>query len=177
MRLSVVSVRNAEAETKAREKAEAPTVLTKEQAEKQEAIRQKHGTTAKENRARRQIPLVSIWRRKFRPLPEAKAVDLFADVIGDAFILGVAGAIIIYESWKSSQKPDVNAEKIKDLTRRLEELEKMERQHANSEKDCQARITVIEDALRMLKNPQTKQPVLAPAPAEEAPVPVTSPPA
>jgi hypothetical protein len=48
---------------------------------------------AKKQAAKDKVPPreQSVWRRKFRPLPEAKAVDLFADVIGDSFILLVAG--------------------------------------------------------------------------------------
>lgn len=92
MRTSVALLRNVDAETKAKEKAEAPTVKTKEEIEKEDEIRAKHGATNHEIRAKKTFPITSIWRRKFRPLPEAKAVDLFADVIGDAFILFVATA-------------------------------------------------------------------------------------
>jgi hypothetical protein len=70
------------AEKRAREKAEAPTVKTEEQMKEEEA--------AKKRAAAKGAPPPkeqSIWRRKFRPLPENKAVDLFADVIGDTFIL------------------------------------------------------------------------------------------
>ena len=77
------------AEKRAREKAEAPTVKTEEQTKAEEAAK-KYGEKAPQREQ-------SVWKRKFRPLPENKAVDLFADVIGDSFILLVAGGLILYE--------------------------------------------------------------------------------
>lgn len=70
------------AEKRAKEKAEAPTVKTEEQTKEEEAAK-KHAATKEKPPPKEQ----SVWRRKFRPLPENKAVDLFADVIGDSFIL------------------------------------------------------------------------------------------
>jgi optic atrophy 3 protein len=159
MRMNVALLRNPEAERIAKEKAEAPTVKTKEQTEKEEAIIAKHGTTAKGSHPSKETP-TSIWKRKFRPLPEGKAVDLFADVIGDAFILVVAGALIMYEYYRSSSKPDKNLEKIKELDERLEELKKREQELEKAEKKQQARVQTIEDALRTFKDPKTKLPVL-----------------
>jgi optic atrophy 3 protein len=163
MRLSVATMRDLEAERKAKEKAETPTVKTKEQAEKElqkeEALRAKYGTTPKEAHPTREVPQ-SVWKRKFRPLPEAKAVDLFADVIGDAFILLVAGALIIYEYYRSSQKPDHNLEKIKELNQQLEELKLIEEERLEEEKRRERRIEAMETALRHYKDPKTKQPLL-----------------
>ncbi|KAI8632336.1 hypothetical protein F5Y19DRAFT_420687 [Xylariaceae sp. FL1651] len=169
MRLSVALLRNVEAEMKAKEKAETPTVKTKEQIEKEEEIRAKHGTTNQENRAKKSLPIISIWRRKFRPLPEAKAVDLFADVIGDAFILFVATALILYEYHRSAQKPDTNAEKITKLSEQYEELEKREKKLEEAERQHQERMAVLEDVLRRLNDPKTKRPLLPP-PATSTPV-------
>ncbi|KAK1955909.1 hypothetical protein LY78DRAFT_728589 [Colletotrichum sublineola] len=191
MRLNVALLRNPDAEQRAREKAEAPTVKTKEQVEKEEAAkaRQANSDAAKRNSA---IPMASsgssspsssssnsgsgstgnstgssakekprsVWRRKFRPLPENKAVDLFADVIGDAFILGVASAIIVYEYWKASQKPDHNAERIRVLDEKLEELTRRERELAQREEDRSQRYLAMEAALRDLRDPRTKKPLL-----------------
>ncbi|KAK2007186.1 hypothetical protein LZ32DRAFT_58781 [Colletotrichum eremochloae] len=191
MRLNVALLRNPDAEQRAREKAEAPTVKTKEQVEKEEAAkaRQANSDAAKRNPA---IPTASsgssspsssssnsgsgstgnstgssakekprsVWRRKFRPLPENKAVDLFADVIGDAFILGVASAIIVYEYWKASQKPDHNAERIRVLDEKLEELTRRERELAQREEDRSQRYLAMEAALRDLRDPRTKKPLL-----------------
>ncbi|KAK2060527.1 OPA3 family protein [Colletotrichum caudatum] len=189
MRLNVALLRNPDAEQRAREKAEAPTVKTKEQVEKEEAAKARQATpdVAKRN------PLVptassessspsssssssnsgsgstgsstkekprSVWRRKFRPLPENKAVDLFADVIGDAFILGVASAIIVYEYWKASQKPDQNAERIRALDEKLEELTRREHELAQREEERSQRYLAMEAALRDLRDPKTKKPLL-----------------
>ncbi|KAF4929820.1 hypothetical protein CGCVW01_v001285 [Colletotrichum viniferum] len=173
MRLSVALLRNVEAEMRAKEKAEAPTVKTKEQVEKEEEAKAKQAKLEAghpEAAARRKSSSsssggaerkpTSVWRRKFRPLPEAKAVDLFADVIGDVFILGVASAIIIYEYWKASQKPDHNAERIKMLDAKLEELTRREEELARSEEERQQRYEALENALRELRDPKTKNPLL-----------------
>ncbi|KAK1752406.1 hypothetical protein QBC47DRAFT_453893 [Echria macrotheca] len=159
MRLSVALLRNPEAEQRAKEKAETPTVKTKEQIEREEQLRAKYGTTPKESHPAQQPP-PSIWRRKFRPLPEAKAVDLFADVIGDAFILLVATGLIIFEYQRSATKPDHNLERIKELDARLEEMKKKEEALAEAEKAQQERLQRIEEALRAYKDPKTKQPLL-----------------
>ncbi|GKT41865.1 uncharacterized protein ColSpa_02046 [Colletotrichum spaethianum] len=201
MRLNVALLRNPNAEQRAKEKAEAPTVKTKEQVEKEEAAKARQAKLEAENPdAAKRKPLVppassgtssstssssasgsgssstasgsgstsssakekprSIWRRKFRPLPENKAVDLFADVIGDAFILGVASAIIVYEYWKASQKPDQNAERIRVLDEKLEELTRRERELAEREEERSQRYLAMEAALRDLRDPKTKKPLL-----------------
>ncbi|KAJ9164916.1 OPA3-like protein [Coniochaeta hoffmannii] len=177
MRLSVALLRNVDAEAKAREakeKAEAPTVKTEEQIKKEEEIRAKYGTTAKESHPVKEPPK-SIWRRKFRSLPEAKAVDLFADVIGDAFILLVATALIMYETIRQTKKPDANLERIKDLDARLEELKKREKELEEAEKNYESRIQTIEEALRAVKDPKTKKPILPTPTPMPTPSPATSP--
>ncbi|KAL2255919.1 hypothetical protein VTK26DRAFT_2481 [Humicola hyalothermophila] len=159
MRMSVAMLRNPEAEQRAKEKAEAPTVKTEEQTKREEEIRAKYGTTARDSNFIKERPR-SVWRRKFRPLPEAKAVDLFADVIGDAFILGVAGGLIMYEYWKASQKPDKNRELLNDLEKRLEELSRREEALEEAERQQRERVKLIEETLRAYKDPKTKKPLL-----------------
>ena len=80
-------------------------------------------------------------------------MDLFADVIGDAFILAVAGGLIIYETWKASRKPDANKERIDELDRRLEELRLREDELAEAERSRQQRYDALEQALRALQDP------------------------
>lgn len=89
-------------------------------------------------------------------------MDLFADVIGDAFILGVAGGLIIYESWKALQKPDVNKLRIDELNDKLDELKKREEELAQFEERQRVRFEALEDALKQLKDPRfkTKEPLL-----------------
>ncbi|KAK0618372.1 OPA3 domain protein [Bombardia bombarda] len=165
MRVSVALLRNNDAIQSMKEKAEAATVKTEEQVKREEEVRAKYGTTAKESHPPKEVPK-SVWRRKFRPLPEAKAVDLFADVIGDAFILVVAGALVIYEYYRSSGKPDATAEKFKALDQRLEALKRREEELEEAEKRQQDRVQRIEDALRAFKDPKTKKPLLpSPSPA------------
>ncbi|KAM0520176.1 hypothetical protein ACHAPE_003456 [Trichoderma viride] len=152
MKLSVALLRDPEAERRAREQAEAPTVKTEQQLKKEEQAKQKASHP--------KFTLQDVWRRKFRPLPEGKAVDLFADVAGDTFILGVAGALIIYEYYKSSQKPDATKERFEELDRRFEELQKKEEELADAEQRQRQRFESLEEALRSLKDPKTKQPLL-----------------
>lgn len=176
MRMSVALLRNSKADKLAKEKAEAaeaPTAKTKEQMEKEsrekakdDADRAKYGTTAKESHPATAIvnPGASVWRRKFRSLPEAKAVDLFADVIGDGFILVIASALVIYEYYRSSSKPDANAERIRELTDQVEALRSAEEEYARKERIRESRIIAMESALRGFRDPKTKQPLLPPAP-------------
>ncbi|KAK1835609.1 hypothetical protein QBC39DRAFT_147587 [Podospora conica] len=164
MRLNVALLRNPEAELRAKEKAEAPTVKTEEQIKREEQLRLKYGTTPNQSHPVTTPPL-SVWKRKFRSLPEAKAVDLFADVIGDAFILLVAMGLVIFEYQRNSAKPDHNLERIKELNAELEELRKKEDEYEKTRRDQLARLEMIEDALRAFKDPKTKQPLLsAPTP-------------
>ncbi|KAJ1331569.1 Optic atrophy 3 protein (OPA3) [Microdochium nivale] len=163
MRMNVSLLRDTAAELRAKEKAAAPTVKTKEEVEKEESRRVKPKPVAEEEPKRR-TNFITVWRRKFRPLPEEKAVDLFADVLGDSFILFVASAIILYEWQKSAQKPDTNAEKITELTARFDELEQREAKLLEAERQQQERVLLIEEALRSFKDPKTKQPLLASSP-------------
>lgn len=136
--------------------AEAPTVKTEEQTKRDNELKQKHGSDP--SKRRRVFP--SVWSRKFRHLPEAKAVDLFADVIGDTFILSVAGSLILYEYWKSSQKPDANKERIEELNRRFEDLQRREDELAEAGERQRQRFESLEEALRTLQDPKTKKPLL-----------------
>lgn len=178
MRMSVALLRNSKTDKIAKEKAvaaEAPTAKTKEQVEKEardkakdDADRAKYGTTAKESHPATTImnPGASVWKRKFRPLPEAKAVDLFADVIGDGFILVIASALVIYEYYRSSSKPDANAERIRELTDQVEAMRSAEEEYARRERIRESRVLAMESALRGFRDPKTKQPLLPPAPTE-----------
>ncbi|KND88654.1 hypothetical protein TOPH_06654 [Tolypocladium ophioglossoides CBS 100239] len=165
MKLSVALLRDPDAERRAKERAEAPTVKTEEQHKREEASKDKvkpdrSSSSSSSSSTRNKFAFQNVWRRKFRPLPEAKAVDLFADVIGDGFILGVAGGLIIYEYWKASQKPDINKERIDDLDRRFDELKHREDELANAEEKQRQRFDSLEEALRALQDPKTKQPLL-----------------
>lgn len=170
MRLSVALLRDPEAERRARERAEAPTVKTEEQHKRDEAAKEKaknssassssSSTSSSSSSKTPRINFQTVWKRKFRPLPEGKAVDLFADVIGDAFILGVACSLIIYESWKALQKPDVNKQRIDDLSERVEAMRRREEELVEAEEKQRRRLEELEDALRELRDPKTKLPML-----------------
>jgi len=154
MRMAVTLLRDAAAERRAKEKAEAPTVKTEEQMRHDEAQREKN--VAKE-KAEKKEASKNIWRRKFRPLPENKAVDLFADVIGDSFLLLVAGGLILYEYIRAKGKPDVNAEKIAELNEKLKELDQREVELEEAEKDRQKRVETLEQALEEMRKASGKK--------------------
>jgi hypothetical protein len=158
MRLSVALLRDPEAERRAKEKAEAPTVKTKEQIQQEETSKAKE--SHKSGRGPRKNPFQNIWSRKFRNLSEEKAVDLFADVVGDAFILSVATGLLLYEYWRASQKPDANAERLNDLEARFAELQRREDELAEAESKQRERFDTLEEALKGLKDPRTKKPLL-----------------
>jgi hypothetical protein len=158
MRVSVASMRDVAAEKRAKEKAEAPTVKTAEQVKADEekaaakaASAAKAAATGTKEKVSSYDPSRSIWTRKFRPIPEAKAVDLFADVIGDAFVLLVAGGLITYEYVKSKSKPDQNTVRIAELAQQLEEEELRVAELEALEKRQQHRVEVLEQALELLK--------------------------
>jgi len=152
MRMAVTLLRDVAAEKRAKEKAEAPTVKTEEQMRQEEANKEKK---AAKEKAEKKEAAKSIWKRKFRPLPEEKAVDLFADVIGDTFILSVAIALILYEYIRAKGKPDVNAEKIAELNKRLEDLDNREKDLEEAEKERQDRIDALEKALEEIQQPKS----------------------
>ncbi|PKS06402.1 hypothetical protein jhhlp_007150 [Lomentospora prolificans] len=161
MRLSVALLRNVDAEMRAKELAEAPTVKTKEQVEKEEASKKEGSSSGSGSSGSKSRPKwQSVWKRKFRQLPEAKAVSLFADVVGDAFILGVAGGLLIFEYWRASQKPDQNLERIKALTDKIEEMKLREEELVELEEKQRVRMDRLEEALRVLRDPKTKKPLL-----------------
>jgi hypothetical protein len=150
MRMQVTLLRDVAAERRAKEKAEAPTAKTEQQTKADEA---------KEKAAQKEAPK-SVWKRKFRPLPETKAVDLFADVIGDSFILFVAGGLILYEYARSKGKPDTQAEKMAELTRKLDELEQREHELEEMEKKRQAQVETLEQALEEMRQSTRRKPLL-----------------
>jgi optic atrophy 3 protein len=154
MRVSVASMRDVAAEKRAKEKAEAPTVKTAEQVKAEEdkaAKAAKTGTAATKEKVVSYDASKSVWSRKFRPIPEAKAVDLFADVLGDAFVLLVAGGLITYEYIKAKSKPDQNSEKIAELAEMLKDEERRVAELEEIEKKQQHRVDVLEQALEFLK--------------------------
>ncbi|TAQ86047.1 hypothetical protein B7494_g5629 [Chlorociboria aeruginascens] len=158
MRMAVTLLRDRAAERRAKEIAETPTVKTEEQMKADEAAKEKH---AAKEKAAQQEASKSIWKRKFRPLPEHKAVDLFADVIGDAFILVVAASLILYEYLRAKGKPDSNAEKIAELNERLAELDKKEKELEEAEKKQESRVQTLEQALEEMKKQSVKKRILS----------------
>jgi len=158
LRVEITLLRDRAAERRAKEKAEAPTVKTEEQTRAEEAHREKH---AAGDKSAQQEASRSIWKRRFRPLSEPKAVDLFADVIGDAFILVVASGLIIYEYVRAKGKPDINAEKITELDERFKELETREKELEETKNEQQTRLDSLEQALEEMRKATSRKKALA----------------
>jgi hypothetical protein len=155
--MQVTLLRDIAAEKRAKERAEAPTVKTEDQMKADEAAKEKNAARDKE--AKREASK-SVWKRKFRPLPETKAVDLFADVIGDSFILVVAAGLILYEYLRSKGKPDVYAEKIAEMDKKLEQLEQREHELEEIEKKQRTQVETLQEALEEMKKATAKKRVL-----------------
>jgi hypothetical protein len=155
--MQVTLLRDIAAEKRAKERAEAPTVKTEEQMKADEAAKEKNAARDKE--AKREASK-SVWKRKFRPLPETKAVDLFADVIGDSFILVVAAGLILYEYLRSKGKPDMHAEKIAEMDKKLEQLEQRELELEEIEKKQRTQVETLQEALEEMKKATAKKRVL-----------------
>jgi len=152
--MQVTLLRDKAAEKRAREKAEAPTVKTEEQMRHDEAAKVKEKAALKEGPK-------SIWKRKFRPLHESKAVDLFADVIGDSFILFVAAALIMYELLRTQNKVDPHQEKIATLEEKILALEKWDQEREDFEKKQQQRVETLEEAMEEMKRASRKKKFLS----------------
>jgi hypothetical protein len=152
MRLQVTLLRDKAAEKRARDKAAAPTVKTEEQMKADETAKAKE--RAHPNAV---VPPKSIWKRRFRPLQEDKAVDLFADVIGDSFILLVAAGLIMYELVRNSNKPDPHQEKIAALEEKVVVLEKLDQEREEIEKKQQQRVETLEQAMEEMRKTTLKK--------------------
>lgn len=59
-------------------------------------------------------------KREVRPLNEAKAIDSGAKLISEAFLFGVAGGLIIFESWRSRRKENARREGVADAIEALQ---------------------------------------------------------
>ena len=153
MRLSTTLLRDPAAEKRAKERAEArkleaqskepPTVKTEAETLAEEAAKEKEASKSKE-------------KRKFKPLAEAKAVDLFADVIGDAFILVTATGLLLWEYLRQSKKPDSNAVRISELDEDIKEKDKKIAELEELERQQEKRLDALEQALEELKRPKHK---------------------
>lgn len=64
---------------------------------------------------------------RIRPLSEAKAIESGATFISEAFLFGIAGSLIIFESWRSRRKENTRREDVADRLADLEESERAER--------------------------------------------------
>ncbi|KAI6250421.1 hypothetical protein HI914_01657 [Erysiphe necator] len=153
MRMAVTLLKNSTVDKRVKEKTE-PSLNNKEQKHVEEVPSLKD--TVKEKFHQKDVPS-SVWKRKFRPLPEGKAVELFANVLGDSFVLLVAGTLISYEYMRSKARPDINSEKIADLYDKLEELSGRERDLENENNEVKIKLEALETTLIEVKNEKLKK--------------------
>ncbi|RKF58618.1 putative opa3-like protein [Erysiphe neolycopersici] len=153
MRMAVTLLKDTVAEKRVKDRSE-PFVNKTEQNNMGEMKNLKD--TAKEKPIPKNVP-ISVWKRKFRPLPEGKAVELFANVLGDTFVLLVAGTLISYEYVRTKGKPDINAEKIAELYNKLEELDRRERALENVNNDVKTKVEALEITLFEVKDNKIKK--------------------
>ena len=59
-------------------------------------------------------------KREVRPLNESKAIDSGAKLISEAFLFGVAGGLIVFESWRSRRKENARREGVADAIEALQ---------------------------------------------------------
>ncbi len=69
----------------------------------------------------------SASKPRIRPLSEAKAIESGATFISEAFLFGVAGSLIVFESWRSRRKENTRREGVADRLGDLEESERAAR--------------------------------------------------
>lgn len=148
--MRVTLLRDPAAERRAREKAEAPTVKTEAQVKAEEEAK------ARGEEPPKHVPQ-EIKKRKFRPLSEEKAVDLFADFTGDFFTLAIAVGLLMWEFLRQSSKPDANSEKISALQAEVAEREKQIKELENAEKKSEERLSILELAMEDLKFSKQKR--------------------
>lgn len=157
LRLAVASIRDIAAEKRAKDKKEAPTVKTKAQVEAEEAAKEK-AKVLKDTSSSQEPPKPA--KRKFRPLPEDKAVDLFADFAAEAFILGVASVLLLWEFYR--QKPDTKATELVELKEREEKQEKrileLQEEVVTVSRQNEERLAILEQALENLKESKQNKP-------------------
>lgn len=95
-------------------------------------------------------------------MQEAKAVDLFADVIGDSFILGVAIALILYEYLRSKGKVDPNIEKISNMEEKVKQLLEKDQEREEEKNRQQQRVETLEQAMEEMRRATAKKRGLLP---------------
>ncbi|KAL1960996.1 hypothetical protein VTO42DRAFT_4884 [Malbranchea cinnamomea] len=103
-----------------KQKAQIPTVKTEAQMKADLAAEAKLEKAAHE--AAKPLPMPRI-----RPLSEAKAIDMGANFISEAFLFLVAAGVIVFESLRARRKETSRREDVADRLAELEESEKAAR--------------------------------------------------
>ena len=91
-------------------KAEAPTVRTAEEQKKHDEQKARDEKAEKDGEKKEEKkPKV-----KIRPLSDARAIELGANFFSEAFIFGVAVALLLVENWRSRNKESARRDEVKD---------------------------------------------------------------
>lgn len=93
---------------------ETPTVRTEAEQQKHDEQKAKEQADGKKKEEEKPNKV------KIRPLSEARAIELGANFFSEAFIFGVAVALLLFENWRSRKKESARRD---DVAERLEQLE------------------------------------------------------
>ena len=129
----------------------APTVRTEEEQRKHDERKARDEKTEKEGTKKKdEKPKV-----KIRPLSDARAIELGANFFSEAFIFGVAVALLLAENYRSSRKANNRRDEVAERLDGLEaEVERLRHQHDLPElADLNERIRKSKEAKTSWYNP------------------------
>ena len=107
-----------------KKKAEAPTVRTAEEQKKHDEDKARGEKADNDGKKKEEKP----QKVKIRPLSDARAIELGANFFSEAFIFGVAVALLLLENYRrgmeASSRQDEVAERLEGLEAQVERLQK-----------------------------------------------------
>lgn len=113
----------AEAAAKKHKHTNMPTVKTEAQTKAEEKAIARAKKEAEKAESEAKPPA----KPRIRPLSEAKAIEMGTNFISEAFLFGVGGGLIVFESWRSRRKENTRRDEVSDRLNDLEESEKAAR--------------------------------------------------
>lgn len=86
---------------------------------------------------------------EIQPLKEEKAVELGAEILGEAFLYGIAASVILYEYYRSVKKEEKRDE---DQDRSIQKLQEELTRLGSEMKQVEQRLLTIEQGSRQKKS-------------------------
>lgn len=87
--------------------------------------------------------------KMIRPLSDSKAIDMGANFISEAFVFGVAVALLLFETWRSRRKDSNRREDVQEKLDWLEDEIKLSRQEKGL---LEEQVSVLRGELEALKH-------------------------